>query len=73
MDPVVRKLIDQPWPHRQRYVEIGALLPADDAELDRWFKFLSFLLFSCLTAIGYATRWRPVRFPEPALPFACDV
>jgi hypothetical protein len=37
MDPAVRKLIDQPWPHRRRYEEIGALLPADDAELDGWF------------------------------------
>jgi hypothetical protein len=36
MDPAVRKLIDQPWPHLKRYQEIGALLPEDDAELDRW-------------------------------------
>ncbi len=37
MDPAVRKLIDQPFPHVKTYEEIGALLPADDAELDRWF------------------------------------
>jgi hypothetical protein len=37
MDPAVRNLIDQPFPHLKIYQEIGALLPADDAELDRWF------------------------------------
>ncbi len=37
MDPAVRTLIAQPWPNRKRYEEIGALLPADDNELDRWF------------------------------------
>lgn len=37
MDPVVRKLLDEPYPHLKTYEEIGALLPADDAELDGWF------------------------------------
>ena len=58
MDPAVRKLIDQPWPDRKRYEEIGALLPGDDAELDRWFgemiEALDVTGFSvlCIAALG---------------------
>ena len=37
MDPAVRRLIDQPYPHRKRFEDIADLLPSDDAELDRWF------------------------------------
>jgi hypothetical protein len=36
MDPAVREIIDRPRPSLQTMKDIAALLPADDAEVDRW-------------------------------------